>query len=52
MKLIVPSRKPRNPFVAARLQRQAGAHRTSPGGLRQQAQQALRREVDRLRPSP
>lgn len=52
MKLIVPSRKPRNPFVAATLARKAGAHRTGPGSQRQQARQALRREIERLRPSP
>jgi hypothetical protein len=52
MKLILKYPKPRNPLVAASLQRKAGAHRTSGGASRQQAQAALRREVDRLRPSP
>lgn len=39
------SLKPRNPLVAAALHRQAGAHRKSPGALRQQAHRALRREL-------
>jgi hypothetical protein len=50
MKLIVPTAKPRNPFVAASLRRAAGAHRNGP--RRQQERQALRLELDRLRPSP
>lgn len=39
------SSKPRNPLVAAALHRLAGAHRRSAGGQRQQARQALRREL-------
>jgi hypothetical protein len=51
MKISFKSAKPRNPFVAAALRRAAGAHRPGTGTRRQQAQQALRREVDRLRHS-
>ena len=50
MKLILETTKPRHPFVAACRQRVAGAHRT--GAPRQQAQRELRREIERLRPSP
>ncbi len=52
MKLTLKNPKPRNPLVAPSLQRKAGMHRTGGGASRQQAQTALRREVERLRPSP
>jgi hypothetical protein len=52
MKLILKSVKPRNPFVVASLRRNAGAHRVGTGARRQQAQRALRQEIERLRPSP
>ncbi len=52
MKLNLKSPKPRNPFVAASLRRRAGAHQPGTGGRRQQAARELRREIDRLRPSP
>lgn len=52
MKLTLQNLKPRNPFVAASLRRRAGAHRSSAGACRQQANRELQREVDRLRPSP
>lgn len=52
MKLTLKNLKPRNPFVAASLQRRAGSHRTSGGARRQQAGRDVQREVDRLRPSP
>jgi hypothetical protein len=52
MKLTLPSPKPRNPFVAAGLRRLAGSHRTGAGARRQQAERALRQEIERLRPSP
>lgn len=52
MKLIVKTPKPRNPFVAAGLMRFAGAHRSCAGSQRQRATRELRREIDRLRPSP
>ena len=52
MKLTVPLTKPRNPLVIAALQRQAGAHRRSASAQRQQANRALRRELQRERPSP
>ena len=50
MKLIVPTPKPRNPFVAAALRRSAGGHRS--GSQRQMNRRELQREIDRLRPSP
>ena len=43
--LSVQLRKPRNPLVAPSLMRQAGRHGASAAGQRQQAQQALRREL-------
>ena len=52
MKLILKTTKPRNPFVAAGLRRAAGAHMPGRGAQRQQAQRALRQEVDRLKPRP
>jgi hypothetical protein len=52
MKITLKNPKPRNPLVAPSLQRKAGSHRTGGGAIRQQAQAALRREVERLRPSP
>lgn len=52
MKFTLKTQKPRNPLVVLARQRQAGAHRLGGGALRQQAQSALRREVDRLRYSP
>jgi len=52
MRLILKTLKPRNPLVAPSLQRKAGSHRPSGGASRQQARAALRREVERLRPSP
>ena len=57
MKLTLKPLKPRNPFVAAGLQRAAGSHRPGIGAQRQQASRALRRELrgeplNRLRHSP
>ena len=52
MKLHIKSTKPRNPFVVASLWRAAGSHRPGDGARRQQAERALRQEVQRLRPSP
>ena len=52
MTIHLKTAKPRNPFVAAALRRAAGAHRPGAGARRQQARQALRREIDRLRDSP
>jgi hypothetical protein len=55
MKFIVKKSKPRNPFVVASLQRAAGSHRRTAGGLRQQAQRSLRQELaqrEPLRQSP
>ena len=47
--ITVPTLRPRNPYVAASHRRQAGAHRRSGAALRQQARQALRRELARER---
>jgi hypothetical protein len=52
IKFSVPTPKPRNPLVAAGLQRRAGSHRPSRSSMRQQAQQALRRDLHRLQDSP
>lgn len=53
MKLTLPSTaKPRNPFVAAAMRRKAGSHQPGAGARRQQAGRDLRREIDRLKPSP
>jgi hypothetical protein len=51
-KFTLKNLKPRNPLAQACRQRQAGAHRRSGGALRQQAAQALRRDVDRLHEIP
>jgi hypothetical protein len=50
MKLMLKTRKPRNPFATAARSRAAGAHRRSAGARRQQAKSALRAELSR--PSP
>jgi hypothetical protein len=52
VKLILPCPKPRNRLVPACLHRRAGAHRSTGGGRRQADRQALRKEVEALRPSP
>ena len=52
MKLSLKTLKPRNPLLVPSLQRRAGSHRPSGGSSRLQAKAALRREVERLRPSP
>ena len=55
MKITLKNLKPRNPLVAASLQRHAGSHRSSASACRQQAARALRREiesVERSRHSP
>ena len=41
----IKSRKPRNPLVAPCHRRLAGAHGRGTGSRRQQAEQALRREL-------
>lgn len=48
----LPAPRPRNPFVAASLRRKAGAHRPGTGTQRSRHKAALRREIERLRPSP
>jgi hypothetical protein len=52
MKLSLKTPKPRNPLAAPSRRRKAGSHRSSGGSSRLQARAALRREVERLRPSP
>ncbi len=52
MKITVRLSKPRNPLVAAALQRRAGAHRRSAGALRQRDRRTLRRELQHTRSSP
>ncbi len=52
MKISLPIPKPRNPLVAAALQRRAGSHRRNTSAMRQQAQNALRRELQHERHSP
>ena len=49
MKLTIKSTKPRNPFVAASLRRVAGSHQPRGSTHRQQAQRALRQELQRLK---
>ncbi|MDZ7812131.1 MAG: hypothetical protein U5L74_03045 [Ideonella sp.] len=48
MNFFLPSVKPRNPLVAASLQRRAGSHRSSTASLRQSAKRALRSELRQL----
>jgi hypothetical protein len=50
MKLILKTRKPRNPFAVAARSRAAGAHRPSASATRQRARRELRAEL--ARPSP
>ncbi len=47
--LAIKNLKPRNPLVAARRFRRAGAHLADGSALRLQARRALERELDRLR---
>ena len=49
MKFTLTPRKPRNPLVAACLQRHAGTHRRSNRAERQRAADALRRELQHER---
>jgi hypothetical protein len=52
MKFKLKTLKPRNPFVVAALRRNAGSHRASAGACRQQAQRAMRREIEPVQKSP
>ena len=47
--LTIRTRKPRNPLVALARFRRAGRHMPSGSSARQQAERALRHELDRLR---
>ncbi|WP_374667171.1 hypothetical protein [Ramlibacter sp.] len=46
--LMLPSRKPRNPLAVAVRFRRAGVHQTSRSAQRQQAREAVRRELGQL----
>lgn len=52
MKITVTTPKPRNPLVAAMRFRRAGSHRPDQGSQRQQASRELKRELQRMKPSP
>ena len=52
MKITLTQPKPRNPLAVSARLRHAGSHRPMQTSLRQQAQRALRREVERMKPSP
>ena len=52
MKLNLKTLKPRNPFVVAGLRRAAGSHRADEARRRQDAERAMRQEIDRLRQRP
>lgn len=52
MKIRLSPAKPRNPLVAAALQRHAGSHRRSTGAQRQHERMALRRDLQHEHPSP
>jgi hypothetical protein len=52
LKITAKTLKPRNPLVGPSLFRKSGSHAPSGRGQRQQAQQALRRELKALDPSP
>ncbi|HEY8977657.1 MAG TPA: hypothetical protein VIN75_25810 [Burkholderiaceae bacterium] len=47
-KLIVPTARPRNPFVAAARFRQAGQHGGGQGAERREGERALKRELSQL----
>jgi len=44
--------KPRNPLAALARRRRAGSHRPDVASQRQQANRALKRELDRMKHSP
>ncbi|WP_022978789.1 hypothetical protein [Ideonella sp. B508-1] len=52
MKIQLTLSSPRNPVAVPARMRQAGPHRRSGKALRQQQQQALRRELAHARPDP
>ena len=52
MKIIVTTRKPRNPLVAPTHFRRAGTHRPRGGSQRQKAGRLLQRELERMKHSP
>ncbi len=51
MKFSITPSKPRNPFVAAGLQRRAGTHRPTTGARRMAQRAALRRELAQAHPA-
>ena len=46
--LVIPTPRPRNPFVAAALTRRAGSHEKSHKAVRQQTRQRFQRALDGL----
>lgn len=50
MKITLNLSRPRNPLALAARSRRAGAHRSGPGALRQQARRALKRDLDSMKP--
>ncbi len=46
MKLKLPAPKPRNPLVAAALQRKAGSHQKSAAALRRAEKMALKKQLN------
>ena len=52
MKIRIRTAKPRNPLVAPSLMRRAGRHERNESSRRQQARAGLRRELERMKPSP
>lgn len=52
MKITIRFPKPRNPLAAQARRRRAGSHRPDNSRQRQQAQRAMRRELDPMNHSP
>ena len=46
--VVIPTQRPRNPFVVASLTRRAGSHEKSHKALRQQARQRFQHALDSL----
>ncbi len=52
MKITLIQPKPRNPLAVPARLRRAGSHRPQHASLRQQANRAMQRELERMKPSP
>jgi hypothetical protein len=52
MKITVAPRKPRNPLATLARRRRAGSHRAGGTRLRQQAQRAMKRELELMKHIP